>query len=211
MTGEASRGEPGILPALVAVGAEGQLVLPQKIKLVAEDSPLPGGRAAMADLALGWEPGRAVAGVLRRFEILLVTGVTLGGRFPESILPVTVGAIECPVHAFKPESGHIRMIPLRLQDILPRLGCMAIPAVEAELELVAVILTPLPVAGLAGGRRAFEDPLEMTLAAGDSLVLADEGEICFVMVLGRPLGLLLLGGGARDPNQKPEAQKENQG
>ena len=123
---------------------------------------------------------------------------------------MTVGAIECQVDAFKPESGDICVIPFRRRDIFPGLRGVAISAVEAELEIVAVILTPLPVAGFAGGRCALENPLKMTLAAGNGSVLADKWKVCLVMVQDRPLSLFLLGGGARDPNQNPQAQEENQ-
>ena len=114
-------------------------------------------------------------------------------------------AVQDAVRAFKPEPGHRFMIPLGGLDIFPSGRGMAIAAMDPELEPVAVVLPPLPVAGFAGPRRSLEDPLEMAFPAGNHLVLASQRKIGPVMTLGGPFGLVLLQGRGGALAQEPKA------
>lgn len=124
---------------------------------------------------------------------------------------MAVGAILDPVDTFEPESGDVSVIPLGRRNELPGLGCMTVPAVQAELEPITIVLAPLPVAGLAGLGCALKDPLEVALDAGNGPVFTDQGKIRFVVGFDRPLGNVLRGGGARQPDQEAEAQEEKPG
>ena len=186
----------------MTIGTGRQVVPPLQLELMVEDGPVPAHHAAVADLALGGEPGRQMVGLFGGFVAFFMARVTFDRRLPQPLISVALSAILHPVRPFELEPGHSGVVPFGGGYVLPGLGNMAIPTMETELKFVAVILTAHPVTGLTGRRGPLKSALEMTLPAGHGQVLSNERKIGPVVAWGRPAGLLLPG--------SPAIQHDNQ-
>ena len=123
---------------------------------MAKNSAIPGILIEMAKLALGREAGGLMVRIPCFFIILLVTIQTGYGRSVEAILTMTFNTVQRPVLALQRIAGRCRMIPLVGGYIFPGEGSVAVAAMRPEPELITVILSALPVAGLTLSRSSLE-------------------------------------------------------
>ena len=87
------------------------------------------------------------------------------------------------------------MIPPAADELLPAPRCVAVLAVNSELQPVSIVLPPRPVTLFTISRSTCYYPLEMAFAAFHCAVPSHQGEIAVVMSLDevpRPIRLSLL-------------------
>ena len=213
VAGDAVRRRPFVLPARVAFGTGGREVptLEGEVRVTGH-SALPRPLARMTGDAVGGEARQNVVRFLGAPVILFMTGHA-GRKNRLEIFAVAFGTVQGLVDPLQMEPGYGKVVPLVRRHVLPGRRSVAVLAVGAELEPIAVILPPVPVAGFADRRRPLEDALDVAFGAGDRPVMADEGEIGPVMGLDRPFPDVGSGLGRRlllpcSPSPPGQSQKE---
>lgn len=159
---------------------------------MAENSAIPSILIEMAKLALWRETGGLMVRIPCFFIILFVTVQAGYSRSIEAILAMTLYTVQRPVLALQRIAGRCRVIPLVRRDIFPGVRSVAVAAMRPQPELITVILTALPVAGLTLSRSSLEYQIQMTVGTGSGPVFPYKGKIGVVMGLHRPLRLNLL-------------------
>jgi hypothetical protein len=151
----------------------------------------------MTGLTARGESGRDVVGITGFSEVFLVAGKAVNSGGSESLLSVAVGAVQGTMNALAAESRLSLMVPAVGGDGFPVLGGMAVAAVRTQPELVAVVLSFLPMTAFAGGRRPLEDQVRVAIPASHRPVPAEERKSRRVVTLdgeGTDLGLERSGG-----------------
>jgi len=173
---------------------------------VVELGSFPSSRTEMANLALRREPCGDMIGLLGSLKVFGMALRTLRGRAPEAAIAMALPAIERSMRALQPETGDGFVVPRPGDERAPSLRGMAVAALSAQSELVGIIVPASPVAGLAGLRGSFQDPLQMAIATLHGSVLPHQGEIRIVVGLHQILRTLLAGGGAGNGGSRRKRQ-----
>ena len=155
-----------------------------------EDRARPGHHTVVTDLTVGGKTGGRMIGFGRLTVLLLVAGDTVAGLTGQHIVLMALETIHGLVYAFQPETRHTLMFPCRGIDCFPIEGGVAVPALDPQLQPVAVILFPVPVAGFTIHGGALHDAVQMAVGAGDRAVFAHQGKIGLIMGNGCPAAFL---------------------
>ncbi len=138
------------------------------------DGPGPDRRInAVAAFARGREAGGRVIWCARVLVILLMTGDTAGLRGAERVVAVARLTRDLTVRGAQWQSGHGGMVPSHLG---PRRSAVALLALRAELQTIAIVLTTYPVTVKALGGCALVDALLMARRARHVAMTAIERE-----------------------------------
>jgi hypothetical protein len=147
---------------------------------VAEAGVVPG-CAGMAEPAVGGKPGTQVVGFSGIAVVILVTVEAILCQAAELIVFMAFRTVQYFMGSGQGVAGFLLVDPGPGPDYFPVMGRMAISTMETQLEIIAVIFFPYPVAGLALAGRSLENPVYMTITAGHGSMLADQGEVGLVM------------------------------
>jgi hypothetical protein len=108
----------------------------------------------------------------RGFQVIFpVAIVTIVGLPGQGSALVTLETIQGSMNPFQPKSRYLSMVPGIGLDCFPIEGGMAVITMYPQLQPVAVILFPVPVAGFAIDGCAFHNAFQVTLGTGYGAVL----------------------------------------
>ena len=175
----------------MAVGTRRGLVRPiQNKNRMIKSRPSPGQHTVVTHPAIGGKVRCRMIGFPGFLVFFPVTIVTGGGLPVEGIVLMTLEAIQGFVDPFQPEPGIPLMIPGIGFEYFPIERGMAIGAVRAKPQFVAVVLFPVPMTGFAIGGCALHYSVQMTIGAGYGAVFSHQGKIGFIMGYGGPMSFL---------------------
>jgi hypothetical protein len=160
--------------------------------VMAKNSSFPGVLIEMAKLTLRGEYGGLVIWLLCLPVIFIMAFKACHFRRVETLLAVAVRTVQGPVHPLQRIPGCRSMVPLVGGHILPRVRRMAVAAMDAQSQLISVILSALPMAGFTFPRSSFENQAKMAFPTGGDSVFTNKREIGIVMGFHSPLLRILL-------------------
>ena len=190
------------LAVLMTVGAPGGFMhAVEGEREVGVEGPFPTVHV-VAEPAIGGELVGRVFRFVNFFVLFPVAVDTIALLTGEDSPPVTLETIHGFVNPSQGKTGGLFMIPGIGLDNFPIMGGVAVGAMYTQLQLVPVILLPVPVAGLAVGGCALHHSLEVALGAGYGSMFSDQGKIGLVVADGVPLFLLSFRSGLTGKNKQ---------
>lgn len=142
---------------------------------MAENGAFPLRGTGVAELAFGGESGGYM---IRRCSLVLPSMArgTLGGSSAETSTVVTLNAFQDVMLPLQTKAGNRFVVPGAGSQRLPRLGCMAVCTLCAQLQSIRVILSSRPMTGLTSLGSSADDSLKMTITTFHASVSAHQGE-----------------------------------